>query len=316
MPELPEVETTVRGLKRTIVGHTIKDVRVIGNSFRLMRSHVHHSFLKEVATARIQDVRRRAKNVIIDLDNQHSILIHMRMSGHLLVADKVKSQNGKGKKIQTPQITESGRWEGLEKNDPLADPKNQFIRIVFELSGGITLALSDLRKFATVDLFNTNALAKHLEQKYGPEPLEDTFTPDWFFGQLKQRKRTIKPLLMDQAFIAGVGNIYADESLWKAKVHPLTRSDALSQSDARALYSAIRAVLSKGIALGGTSDDDYRNVAGEKGKYGIVRKAYRRAGEKCERCNTVMKRMVVGQRGTSFCPHCQRQNIQSKPKKG
>ena len=303
MPELPEVETTVRGLKRTIVGHTIKDVRVIGNSFRLMRSHVHHSFLKEVATARIQDVRRRAKNVIIDLDNQHSILIHMRMSGHLLVASSQYQVASDGKwQVKGP----TGNRQLATSNSPFADPKNQFIRIVFALSGGITLALIDLRKFATVDLFNTNALTKHLEQKYGPEPLEKAFRLGWFSQELKQRKRTIKPLLLDQAFIAGVGNIYADESLWRAKIRPLTRSDALSQSAERALYSAIRAVLSKGIALGGTSDDDYRNVAGEKGKYGIVRKAYRRAGGKCARCNTVMKRIVVAQRGTSFCPHCQK----------
>lgn len=298
MPELPEVETTVRGLKRTIVGHTINDVRVVGNSHKLLRSHEHGPFSEIVGGGRIKDVRRRAKNVIIDLDNQHSILIHMRMSGHLLVTSDRR------------QVTSEGRWGNVPKDDPLADPKNQFIRIVFELSDGIILALSDLRKFATVDLFNTNALAKHLEQKYGPDPLEKTFTLDWFSQELKRRKRTIKPLLMDQAFIAGVGNIYADESLWKAKVHPLTRSDALSQSDARALYSAIRAVLGKGIALGGTSDDDYRNVAGEKGEYGLTRMAYRRAGEKCARCNTVMKRMVVGQRGTSFCPHCQKQNTE------
>jgi formamidopyrimidine-DNA glycosylase len=303
MPELPEVETTVRGLKRTIVGHTINDVRVVGNSHKLLRSHEHGPFLEIVGGGRIEDVRRRAKNVIIDLDNQHSILIHMRMSGHLLVASSQYQVTSEGKwQVKGP----TGNWQPTTGNSPFADPKNQFIRIVFELSDGIILALSDLRKFATVDLFNTNALAKHLEQKYGPDPLEKTFTLDWFSQELKRRKRTIKPLLMDQAFIAGVGNIYADESLWKAKVHPLTRSDALSQSDARALYSAIRAVLSKGIALGGTSDDDYRNVAGEKGKYGLTRMAYRRAGEKCARCNTVMKRMVVGQRGTSFCPHCQK----------
>jgi len=302
MPELPEVETTVRGLRKEISGHTITGVRVVGNSHKLLRSHEHGAFSEIVAGGRIKDVRRRAKNVIIDLDNQYSIVIHMRMSGHLLVmSDELR-------------VTNEGKWELnsethhsalVTHNSLLTDPKNQFIRIVFELSGGTILALSDLRKFATVDLFNTKALAKYLEQKYGPEPLDKAFTLGWFSQELRQRKRTIKPLLLDQTFIAGVGNIYADESLWKAKIHPLTRSDALSQSDERALYSAIRAVLSKGIALGGTSDDDYRNVTGEKGKYGIVRTAYSRAGKECARCNTVMKRIVVAQRGTSFCPHCQ-----------
>ena len=269
-------------------------MHVIGASHKLLRSHSHPPFLKVASGARITDVRRRAKNVIVDLDNRHSVLIHMRMSGHLLVTSDSR------------HMTREGRWENVPKSDPLADPKNQFIRIVFELSGGMLLALSDVRKFATIDLFKTDALAHYLDEKYGPEPFEKTFTLDWFSRELKRRNRVIKPLLMDQAFIAGVGNIYADESLWKAKIHPLTRSDALPSEDVQALYDAIRTVLRTAIDLGGTSDDDYRNVAGEKGKYGLSRMAYRRAGEKCARCNTTMQRLVVGQRGTTICPQCQK----------
>lgn len=294
MPELPEVETTVRGLKRTIVGHTIHDVRVIGNSFRLLRSHAHHSFLKEVVGTRIEDARRRAKNVILDLDNQHSILIHMRMSGHLLVTSDKR------------HVTSGGRWEDAKKDDPFADPKNQFIRIVFELSDGVLLALCDLRKFATLDLFETKSLSQYFANKYGPEPFDQEFSKNWFFTALQKKKRAIKTLLLDQTFIAGVGNIYADESLWLAKIHPLTLSNQLTRAQADTLSGAVQAVLKKGISLGGTSDDDYRTVTGTKGKYGLVRNAYRMQGTACKRCGTRLERLVVGQRGTSFCPHCQK----------
>lgn len=294
MPELPEVQTTVEGLKTTIVGHAIENVRVVGNSQKILRSHDHGAFSAIVVGAKITNVSRRAKNIVLDLSNVHTIVIHMRMSGHLLVtSDKQR-------------VTSDGKWEGVAKTDPLGDPKNQFIRVIFGLSGGKQLAFSDLRKFGTIDVYKTDAAKKHLQEKYGPEPFDKKLTSERFLQMLKSKKTAIKPLIMDQSFIAGVGNIYADESLWRAKIHPLTPANLLASAQAKALLEAIRTVLKKGITLGGTSIDDYRQPNGQKGRFGEVLKAYSRHGQPCPRCGTIMQRIVVGQRGTTFCPHCQK----------
>jgi len=279
MPELPEVETTIRGLNKKVLGRTFVDVWSGWYKFPQ----------KELKGKKILNVWRRAKNIIFDLSEGYSLLIHQKMTGHLLVG-KWKNQNGK--------------WVPAEKG-PLNDPYNRFIHLVLFLDNGQILALSDARKFAKVELWKTNELKKEFE-KLGPEPLEKGFT----FAKLKQRlagkKGKVKQVIMDQAVIAGVGNIYASEALWEAKIHPEKPVLKLTEQELENLYKAIKKVLELGIKLGGESFSDYRKFDGTKGDFDSERKVYRREGQKCKRCGTKIKRLVVGQRSAFYCPFCQK----------
>jgi len=168
------------------------------------------------------------------------------------------------------------------------------------------LALSDLRKFAKVEILTKEELEKEME-KLGPEPLDKDFTFEKFKERiLKKKKGKIKQVLMDQEVIAGIGNIYSDEILWKAKIHPFKRVGKLSEEELKKIYKAMREILPKAIEVGGESISDYRRPSGEKGGFDILRKVYRREGEKCFRCGAKIKRVKLGQRSAHFCPVCQK----------
>jgi formamidopyrimidine-DNA glycosylase len=264
MPELPEVETIARGLTPELVGKTILSAEVFWS--RTLAVPSVKKFKEQVTGQRINGVSRRAKYLILELKD-YNLLIHLRMSGDLILREgKIKP----------------------EKHD----------RLILNLSGKWYLAFNDTRKFGRVWL--TDQPEKLLE-KLGPEPLGKSFTPEWLYQNLKNRSRQLKPLLLDQTFIAGLGNIYTDESLNIAKLHPLTTANKVKVKEAEALHQAIQAVLKEGIRRNGASIDwVYRG-----GDYQNHFRVYGREGEPCHTCGTTIQKLTVGQRGTHICPKCQ-----------
>ena len=264
MPELPEVETIARGLKDELIGRTILEAEVLWA--RTLATPTAKKFREQVRGQKIIGVTRRAKYLIIQLKS-YNLLIHLRMSGDLLLRDsKIKP----------------------EKHD----------RLVLQLSGKQYLAFNDTRKFGRVWLTNQ---PENVLGRLGPEPLEKGFTPQWLYENLQSRKRQLKPLLLDQTFIAGLGNIYTDESLNIAKLHPLALANTVRPKQAEALHKAIQAVLKEGIRRNGASIDwVYRG-----GGYQNYFRAYDQQGKPCPTCGTIIEKFTVGQRGTHICPKCQ-----------
>ncbi|HLA07834.1 MAG TPA: DNA-formamidopyrimidine glycosylase [Anaerolineales bacterium] len=265
MPELPEVETVARKLKPDLVGKTILDADLRWP--RTLATPSPNKFKSLIKGQKVIDVGRRAKYLIIRLSDYH-LLIHLRMSGDL---------NLKKSRIKP------------DKHD----------RLVLKLSGGTSLAFNDTRKFGRVWL---SVHPQEVLGKLGPEPLSRDFTPQWLHAALHKKHRQLKPLLLDQTFLAGLGNIYADECLHIAKLHPLQASDSITAKQAGALHEAIRRVLREGIQRNGASIDwVYRG-----GEFQNYFRVYDREGEPCPVCGTRIKRTIVGQRGTHYCPTCQK----------
>jgi len=303
MPELPEVETIVRDLNREVLNRTFLDVWTdFPKIIKLPKSF--EEFKKEIKGKKILNIKRRAKNIIFELSENRSrglvkaegrrgcsLLIHQKLTGHLLL--------GKWK-------FEKGDWISEISGPLLEDPMNKFLHLIFWLDNGRQLALSDLRKFAKVELLDKKNLEKELSS-LGPEPLEKDFDFEKFKEQvLKKKKGKIKQVLMDQEVIAGIGNIYSDEILWQAKVHPFKSVSKLLDAELEKIYQAMREILPKAIKLGGESISDFRRISGERGYFDKERKVYRREGQKCERCGTIIKRIKLAGRSAHFCPSCQK----------
>ncbi len=299
MPELPEVETTKRGLQKEIAGRFILDVwtdlstKDKRKGDTISNPKYFAGFKKGVTGKKILSVERRAKNILINLSGKHTMLVHLKMTGHLLCG-KYKFS------------VKENKWVPASPRGPLADPFNRFLHVVFTLSGGKQLALSDMRKFGKITLLNTKMAhdSKHLFG-IGPEPLEKNFT----FGKFKERllkkpNGKIKTTLMDQTIIAGIGNIYSDEILWRAGVRPERRVSAVTEPELQKMFKAMKATLKKGINFGGDSMSDYRNVYGKPGKFQSQHQAYRRTGEKCRKpgCRGKIVRKVINGRSAHFCP--------------
>ncbi len=282
MPELPEVQTTVSGLNRVLSGLVITDVWTEYNSpyfhggDTIKDPEYFKYFKKTIKSAKILNVTRRAKNILIHLSNGHTILIHMKMTGHVMYGNYNRK-----------------------------DPFNRFIRFIITLSNGKTMELCDTRKFAKVTLLPTPTMHETVHLKgIGPEPLEKAFTFSIFKNQINKKETgKIKLVLMDQTVIAGIGNIYADESLWRAGIHPETLVKNVKDIKLKELYKAIQSTLKMGIDFGGDSMSDYRNIDGERGQFQEKHRAYRKTGTKCQKkgCKGIITRMVVGGRGTHYC---------------
>jgi formamidopyrimidine-DNA glycosylase len=288
MPELPEVQTTVNGLKQKVLKRTFVDVWTDWKKI-IKKPKDFELFKKELKNKKIIKIWRRAKNVIFDLTDNYSLLVHQKMTGHLLVGKwKVKSE----------------KWKPEDKKSPLNDPYNRFLHVIFYLDNGLMLALSDVRKFAKIELWKTEELKKEFE-KLGPEPLEKSFTFEKFKKGFENKKGKVKQIIMNPEIIAGIGNIYASEALWVAKIHPEKNIAKLSEKELISLYEAIKKVLELSVKLGGESFSDYRKPDGSKGGFDTERKVYKREGQKCHRCKTKIKRIKVAQRSAFFCPHCQ-----------
>jgi len=277
MPELPEVETTVRGLKKETLGLKILDVWTDLNTkdkrkvdtISNPRYFLH--FKKEVAGKKIISIERRAKNILINLSGKKTILIHMKMTGFLFY----------GK-----------------------DPKIKFAHVVFTLSNKKYLVFSDMRKFGKITLFDTKTSFNRHLNNLGPEPLDKKFDLKKFKERiLKKPNGKIKTVLMDQSIIAGIGNIYSDEILWRASVNPNRKVASLKEKELKLIFLAIKELLKKGIDFGGDSMSDYRNIYGLPGKFQLHHMAYRRTGEKCKKkgCSGVIMREIINNRSAHFC---------------
>lgn len=281
MPELPEVETVARDLRPRLVGATIVGARC--SWARTLRTHEPLAFAEAVAGREVLAVGRRAKQLVIELSGDAALTIHLKMTGQLFVV-------------------------------PAEVPVDPYVRLILELADGRELRFRDIRKFGKIGLYGrdpvTGALVDALGgaevfARIGPEPLDPEFTVRAFRRRLRRRSGRLKPLLLDQAFIAGVGNIYADEALWRARLHPLRTVGTLRVADERHLFDAIRAILADAIERRGSSIDDYTAPDGD-GSMQERLQVYQRTGEPCPRCGRPIKRLVVGARSTHFCSWCQR----------
>jgi formamidopyrimidine-DNA glycosylase len=287
MPELPEVETVAVGLQRLLPGRVIAGV-VSDNpkSFPNAPSDV-QVFLIGAA---ISQVRRRAKVLIIDLANGHSLVIHLKMTGQLVF------------RSQDIRFGAGHPSDSLVGNLP-----DKSTRVTFDFADDSQLYFNDQRKFGWARLLPTiEVMNLDFFKKVGPEPLSADFTAAVLQDRLRRRKNTsIKAALLDQSVVAGIGNIYADESLWGAKIHPATLVKNVSATKISRLYKCIREVLQLGIDQGGSSDRNYVDAEGKKGNYLKFASVFRREGQACPRCGaTIIKTRVAG-RGTHSCPHCQ-----------
>lgn len=291
MPELPEVETTVRDLRKKVLGRTFIDV---WSDFPkiVKKPASFEQFKKEIKGRKIQRIWRRGKNIILELTETRSLLIHQKLTGHLLYGKWEKKENG---------------WQASISGPLTDDPMNRFLHLIFWLDNGYQLALSDLRKFAKVELQKKEDLLNSKEFKeLGPEPLEKDFTFEKFRDCLQNKNGKIKQVLMDQNIIAGIGNIYSDEILFEAKIHPFKEIKQLSDEEIKKIYEVMREILPKAIEVGGESISDFRRISGERGGFDLLRRVYRREGERCSRCGTIIKRVKLGGRSAHFCPKCQK----------
>lgn len=271
MPELPEVETVVRGLRQPLIGRTVQGMWY--DWARTIQSPDPENFAARIVGQTFRAVNRRAKYILCQLD--HDILVvHLKMTGRLYV-------------VPDDAVSDADRW----------------LHFSLQLDNGTQLRFSDSRKFGKVSL--TPAFDQ-IAPQLGPEPLGDDFTPDVLGERLARHGKSIKALLLDQAFLAGVGNIYADEALHRAQISPLRPANQLSRAEIEALHTAIRDALNAGIVQEGASVSWYRKPDGTPGDAQNHLYVYGREGEPCERCGEMIVKIRVAQRGTHYCPACQR----------
>jgi formamidopyrimidine-DNA glycosylase len=281
MPELPEVETVARDLRGLVVGATIVGVDVRWD--RTIRDGDGAAFGLAIKGRRIESVGRRAKELLVALSGDRVLTIHLKMTGQLFVVG--------------PDVAD--------------DP---YVRVVIALDDGRELRFRDVRKFGRMGVYRRDPatgepLAADVGTErfaaLGPEPLDPAFTVAAFRRRLRTRRGRLKPLLLDQTFLAGVGNIYADEALWAARLHPLRSAGSLRPPDESRLYRELRRILAAAVERRGSSIDDYTAPEGDGAMQERLR-VYQRAGEPCERCGRPIRRIVVGARATHFCSWCQR----------
>ena len=294
MPELPEVETVARQLQGWVAGARITDAEV--RWARTIRHPEPEQFVAEIRGAQVSRVGRRAKSVLIHLVDGRVMTVALRMTGALIVA-------------------------------PPGTPEDPYARVVFRLADGRELRYRDVRKFGRIGLWEGGGLQVRRKRarrgkrtaesrapyrvgdvfgRHGPEPLASTFTAARLAERLRGRSARLKTLLLNQSVIAGVGNIYADEALWRARLHPLRTADSLTPAEVARLHRAIRSVLRQGITNRGTSFGDYVGADDQPGENAEKLSVYQRTGEPCFRCGRPIERIVVGQRSTHFCPRCQK----------
>lgn len=290
MPELPEVETVKRGLNRLIIGRKITAANS-GNpkSFPNAPADVKNFLIN----ASVAEVRRRAKVLMIDLSTDYTLVIHLKMTGQLVFVP----------------FNDDERFAAGHPNDSLINAlPDKSTRVTFDFDDGSHLYFNDQRKFGWVRLIPTPEVPNiDFMRRVGPEPLEADFTPEQFAERFKRRARTtIKAAILDQSVIAGVGNIYADESLWGAKIHPATKVGELPYSKFKLLYSELRLVLNLSIEKGGSTNRNYVNAEGKKGSYMDFARVFRREGLPCPRCGHEIIKIKVAGRGTHICPNEQR----------
>ncbi|HZS78706.1 MAG TPA: bifunctional DNA-formamidopyrimidine glycosylase/DNA-(apurinic or apyrimidinic site) lyase [Ktedonobacteraceae bacterium] len=324
MPELPEVEYTARQLRETIIGATIQDALVFWD--RTIGHPDPNDFRAEIAELRIEEVRRRAKYLIVDLaggEQKYILTIHRRMTGNLLllapgweldtslrerdpVAWNTKGPIFHGYTIRRTHCYSTQQGEKTEQDEEKKDFHAEigYCRACFILEDGRCLLFTDPRKFGRIELWPQEQELQALAG-LGLEPLSEAFTLEELQARLAGRRGNIKQALLNQEILAGLGNIYADEALYYARIHPLRPANTLTLEELRLLREGIIAVLTLGIEHGGTSFSEYRDLWGEAGDNFSHVQVYQQEGKPCQRCGTLIERIVVAQRSTHFCPTCQ-----------
>lgn len=275
MPELPEVETIKRGLEKKVIGKKITGATV---NLPKIINRSPAEFTRLLKNTIIKKVARRAKILMLTLSNGHTLGIHLKISGRLLY---------------------------LKKNSPV----EKHTHVIFDLNNGHQIRFWDLRRFGYVKLMRSEEAVKELKlDEFGPEPLTKEFTLDIFKNLLNQRKNSrIKPLLMDQGFVAGIGNIYADEILFYARVHPLRPAGELSARETKDIFNGTKKILTTAVQKKGTTVDLYVDLSGRAGNYVNYLKAYGCEDKPCVRCGARIQRIKIGSRSAHFCPRCQKQ---------
>jgi formamidopyrimidine-DNA glycosylase len=277
MPELPEVETIVNDLRPRIEGRRFTAVSIYCPEM------VHHTSVeglkRHLAGQVIKEVTRRGKYLIFRLASGEALILHLRMTGSLLLR---------------------------QKGDPSLE-SSPYVRATFGLDDGTEILFTDRRKLGTISLVKDE---NEEIGKLGPEPFDPKFTLEFLAKQLRNRKAPIKAVLCDQEFIAGIGNMYADEALFFSRIHPLREANSLSFEELKRLHKAIREVLTRAISNGGASISDYRRPGGEQGRQQYAFYAAHRGGQTCKVCATPIERIAVRNRGTYFCPKCQEEDAE------
>jgi len=273
VPELPEVETIRTGLERRLVGRTFESVEI--SDQRLTRPQDPREVAAELQGETVATVERRGKYLVVRFETGRVLLVHLRMTGSLLHAPR-----------------------GVAADDV-------YVRAVVRLDNGSDVAYRDVRRFGTWLLLEPGELEPYLAERIGKEPLGSSLTARSLAGRLARRKAPLKAVVLDQRVFAGVGNIYADEALWWARLHPLRPANTLSPEELQALVRGIRRALRLGIARQGATLRDYRGANGETGAMQAEFRVYGRAGEACTRCGHPIEKTRAGGRGTWFCPNCQ-----------
>jgi len=290
MPELPEVQTIVSQLKTKVLQRAF--VGVWSDAKSLVKGQSFESFAAQIKGRKILRVERLGKNILFYLSGGKIMLLHLKMTGHLLW--------GKWEKI-------GNKWVSIGKGPLRDDWTNQFIHVMFFLDKKGMLALTDIRKFAKLEIFGEKDLLEKKELQIGPDPLSAKFTYPVFKAALMHKPNgKIKQVLMDQSVLAGIGNIYSDEILWETRVNPFAMVKNIREDKLKGIYESTKTVLAKGVRLKGESFSDYRDLYGEKGDFDSERKAYKREKQPCFRCHTPLVSKKIGGRTTRFCPKCQK----------
>lgn len=272
MPELPEVENVRRGLAELVIGKTVKDIQILWSKIVVNPDEV---FLDGLVDRQITGVDRRGKYLLIRFDHDLTVVSHLRMEGKYEVDDQ-------------------------------SAPVTKHTHVIFEMTDGTQLRYLDTRKFGRMQLIETGQEMTVAGLKtLGPEPTPATFDVHHFYQALQKHHKAIKPLLLDQKVVTGLGNIYVDETLWLSQIHPETPADLLTQAEVQKLHDDIITELQLAINSGGTTVNTFLNATGHAGAFQEMLHVYGKKGEPCERCQTPIEKIKVAQRGTHFCPHCQ-----------
>ena len=274
MPELPEVETVRRGLEPEVAGRRLEKVEI--SDGRLVRPFDPVEVAAELTGEVVERLERRGKYLIFRFESGRVLLVHLRMTG------------------------------SFEHAPAGSLPDDPHRRAVIRLDNDSDVAYRDVRRFGTWLLLEPGELDPYLAERLGDEPFSEAFTPRVLAERLRGRRAPVKAALLDQRSLAGMGNIYADEALWRARIHPLRPASELGKADVERLHAGIRSALELGIARQGATLSDYRRPNGDRGEMQDEFEAYGREGEPCSRCGTPISKIRVGGRGTWFCPRCQR----------
>jgi formamidopyrimidine-DNA glycosylase len=295
MPELPEVETVRRQLEPQVVGRRVESAEVLDERWTRPRSP--RELERAVAGRRVEAVDRRGKYLLVRLEGDHTLVMHLRMTGNLLLrpADAIgeSAVDLMEARLGGPRLYES-------------HPDARFLRAVIRLDDGSEVWFTDARRFGHAEVLTGDELEPYFAARLGLEPLSDELTPQALCRVAAGRTAPLKSFLLNQAGIAGIGNIYADEALWRARLHPLSPAGSMRPEHCEDLCEGIVEALEAGLAHGGSSIDDYRDARGERGSMQDEFLVHTREGEPCVRCGETIRRIVVGGRSTYFCPGCQK----------